>query len=377
MKTQGPLHGVKLVEFAGIGPAPFATALLSDMGADVIRIDRPGKQGIDRPQNRAADILARGRKTLALDLRQPESVKLCIEIIKKADVLIEGYRPGVMERLGLGPDVCLQANKGLVYGRMTGWGQHGPLAHASGHDINYLAITGALHAIGPAEKPVPPLNVVGDFGGGSLYLAMGVLAALIHSRTTGEGQVVDAAIVDGTISLMSAVHMISAMGLWSDRRESNMLDGGAPFYRCYECADGKFVSIGPLEPEFYSLLLEKLGLNETLVEKNYFDKSDWPDIQAAFEKAFMSRSRDEWAEELEGSDTCFAPVLSLEEAPGHSHLKARGSYETRQGVTQSAPAPRFSKTPGAIQASQHLNDEARLEALKAWGVPEDCLRDPE
>lgn len=371
---QGPLQGVKLVEFSGIGPAPFATMLLSDMGAEVIRIDKPGKSGFERPDDQSREILARGRRTLGLDLRQPKAVEACLHLLKQADILIEGYRPGVMERLGLGPDEVLKANPGLVYGRMTGWGQHGPLAHSAGHDINYIALTGALHGIGPRDKPMPAHNVIGDFGGGSLYLVMGVLAAMHHARKTGEGQVVDAAIVDGTVSLMTAIHQIEAMGLQSDQREDNWLDGGAPFYRCYECADDQFISIGPLEPQFFQLLLDKLGLSKEPSAQNPFDKSTWPDLQGRFETVFKSKTRDEWCDILEGSDVCFAPVLSLSESRAHPHLEARQSYVERDGVVQTAPAPRFSKTPGAIQDAHSMSMENNQKILSDWGVTPDQIK---
>lgn len=336
--------------------------LLSDMGADVIRIDRPGAGG-----GGTADILGRGRRSVALDLKRPQAVRACLKLIEQADILIEGYRPAVMERLGLGPDVCLKRNPALVYGRMTGWGQHGPLAHAAGHDINYIALTGALHAIGPADRPVPPLNVAGDFGGGSLYLAMGVLAALHHARTTAEGQVVDAAIVDGAASLMSAVHQLAAMGQWTERREDNLLDGGAPFYGVYKCACGGFVSIGPLEPQFQALLYEKLGLTGDPDFADPYDKARWPAMRAKLETIFRSASREDWTARLEGSDVCFAPVLDPFEAADHPHMAARGVLETAHGVTQAAPAPRFSRTPGAIQGAAPTPGADTEAVLADWG----------
>lgn len=362
MKAQGPLRGVKVVEFVGLGPAPFAAMLLSDLGADVVRIDRPGAQG-----GGPSEVLARGRRSLGVNLKKPEGVEACLKLLEQADILLEGYRPGVMERLGLGPELVLKRNPALVYGRMTGWGQHGPLAHAAGHDLNYIALTGALHAIGPKDKPVPPLNVVGDFGGGSLYLAFGVLAALHHAKQTGEGQIVDAAIVDGTVSLMSAIHQLSAMGMWTDTRGENLLDGGAPFYGCYECADGRFVSIGPLEPEFYQLLFETLAIADEPAAKNPYDSRTWPELRTLLEKTFRSRTRDEWVEILQGTDACFAPVMSLDEAPDHPHLAARGVFETVEGVTQAAPAPRFSKTPGRIQGPAPKPGADSEAVLSGWG----------
>ncbi|TGY87968.1 CoA transferase [Marinicauda algicola] len=366
MKAQGPLRGVKVVEFVGLGPAPFAAMLLSDLGADVVRIDRPGAQG-----GGPSEVLARGRRSLGVNLKKPEGVEACLKLLEQADILLEGYRPGVMERLGLGPEVVLKRNPALVYGRMTGWGQHGPLAHAAGHDINYIALTGALHAIGTKDKPVPPLNVVGDFGGGSLYLVFGVLAALHHAKQTGEGQIVDAAIVDGTVSLMSAIHQLSAMGMWSDARGENLLDGGAPFYGCYECADGRFVSIGPLEPEFYQLLFETLGIADDPAAKNPYDSRTWLELRTLLETTFRSKTRDEWSEILQGTDACFAPVMSPAEAPDHPHLAARGAFETVEGVTQAAPAPRFSKTPGRIQGPAPKPGADSEAVLAAWGFSAD------
>ena len=362
MYAQGPLRGVKVVEFVGLGPAPFAAMLLSDMGADVVRIDRPGAHG-----GGPAEILARGRRSAALDLKNPEAVKACLELISRADILLEGYRPGVMERLGLGPETAHRHNKALVYGRMTGWGQHGPLAHAAGHDINYIALTGALAAIGAPESPVIPLNLVGDFGGGSLYLAFGVLAALTHARATGEGQVVDAAIVDGAASLMGAIHQLQAMGMWSRGRGENLLDGGAAFYGTYECADGKHVSVGPLEPEFYALLLEHLGLAGDPVMANPYDASQWPAQRLRLQTAFASKTRDQWCAMMEGSDACFAPVLTTEEAAGHPHMRERGVFTEVAGVRQAAPAPRFSKTPGAIQGPAPAPGADTEAVLSDWG----------
>ena len=362
---EGPLQGVKVVEFVGLGPAPFAAMLMSDLGAEVIRIDRPGAQG-----GGAAEVLARGRRSAGFDLKKPEAVEACLRLIEGAEILLEGYRPGVMERLGLGPDVCLKRNPRLVYGRMTGWGQHGPLAHAAGHDIAYLALTGALDAIGTKQTPVPPINLVGDFGGGSLYLAFGCLAALTHARATGEGQVVDAAIVDGAASLMGAVHQLAAMGLWSTKRGDNLLDGGAPFYGVYECRDGKFAAIGSLEPEFYALFLQKLGLEGDADMKNAYDRSKWDYQRETLAAAFKARTRDEWAEILEGTDACFAPVLDIEEAPKHPHMAERGVFTEVDGVTQAAPAPRFSRTPGAIQSAAARPGADTEAVLSDWGFSE-------
>ncbi len=371
-KAQGPLRGVKVVEFVGLGPAPFCAMLLSDLGADVIRIDRPGAFG-GGPE----EVLARGRRSIGVNLKAEGAIKACSKILQSADILLEGYRPGVMERLGLGPDVCLKANPKLVYGRMTGWGQHGPLAHAAGHDLNYIALTGALDGIGTTERPVPPLNVVGDFGGGSLYLAVGVLAALHHAQATGEGQVVDAAIVDGTTHLMAAVHQLAAMGMWGQPRGANLLDGGAPFYDCYECSDGKFISIAPLEAEFFALLIEKLELKDHPAMQAQYDAASWPAMRETFETTFKSKTQAQWCELLEGSDVCFAPVLNTEEAAQHSHMQARAAFTEVEGVLQSDAAPRFSRTPGAVQGAAPKPGADSATALQDWGFSEsdvDALR---
>ncbi|WP_019961763.1 CaiB/BaiF CoA transferase family protein [Woodsholea maritima] len=340
----GPLRGVKVVEFTGLGPPPFCTMALSDMGAEVIRIDRPGAKG-----GGPAEILARGRRSIALNLKSDAGRELALQLITGSDILIEGFRPGVMERLGLGPDIAHARNPKLIYGRMTGWGQTGPLADRAGHDITYLALTGALHAIGPKEHSVPPLNLVGDFGGGAMYLAFGVMAALYHAQKTGEGQVVDAAIVDGVTHLLSAQHQLQALGVWTDQREDNWLDGGAPFYRTYRCADDKEIAIGPLEPEFYALLLAGLGLSDHPDMQTPYDKVRWPGMITVFEALFKTRTRDAWAAQFAEGDACLAPVLTLEESAAHPHMVARGVKTDIDGVAQSAPAPRFSKTPGQVQ----------------------------
>jgi alpha-methylacyl-CoA racemase len=341
---KGPLSGVKVLEFAGIGPGPFCAMLLSDMGADVIRIDRKGAQGGSK-----FDITARGRKSIALDLKNPDAIETVLKLVEKADILQEGFRPGVMERLGLGPDVVLKRNPKIVYGRMTGWGQEGPLALAAGHDINYISLTGALHAIGPKEgKPVPPLNLVGDFGGGALYLAMGMLAALLSARETGKGQVVDTAMTDGATSLMSMFFGFMASGMWEDDRYRNMLDGGAHFYDTYECSDGKFISIGSIEPQFYALLRDKAGLDDAAYDAQ-MDKSKWPELKDKIAAVFKTKSRDEWCGIMEGTDICFAPVLSIGEAKDHPHNKARETIVEIDGVVQPNVAPRFFGTPSEIQ----------------------------
>ena len=361
-KAQGPLRGVKVLEFVGLGPAPFCAMLLSDLGAEVIRIDRPHAGG-----GGPAEILARGRRSAAFNLKSPDAVKACLKLIKNADIILEGYRPGVMERLGLGPEEALKANPALVYGRMTGWGQHGPLAHAAGHDLNYIALTGALDAIGSKDKPVPPVNVVGDFGGGSMYLAVGVLSALHHARATGEGQVVDAAIVDGAAHLMGAVHQLDAMGLWSQPRGENLLDGGAPFYDVYPCSDGAFVSIGALEAEFFQLLIDKLDLSDHPAMQAQYDAKTWPAMRQAFEDTFKAEPQSHWTALLDGTDCCFAPVLDTGHATEHPHMKARGVFVEVEGVRQAAPAPRFSRTPGAIQGAAPKPGEHTEDVLRDWG----------
>lgn len=366
----GPLSGVKVVEFAGIGPGPFCGMLLADQGADVLRIDRTVEADLGVPVDPRFDVLGRGRRSVALDLKKPEAIETALQLIASADALIEGFRPGVMERLGLGPELCLERNPKLVYGRMTGWGQDGPMAHAAGHDINYISLTGALHAIGPQDRPYPPLNLVGDFGGGALYLAFGVCAALIEAKGSGRGQVVDAAMVDGAASLMTPIFGLKAAGRWSDERGVNILDGGAPWYDAYETKDGKFVSIGSIEKKFYAELIDKLGLGQANLPAQ-FDMARWPELRSHFVTAFKGRTRDEWCALMEGSDICFAPVLSMEEAPGHAHMKARGTFVEIEGITQPGPAPRFSRTPGGIRNRAPKRGENADAALKDWGFDED------
>jgi alpha-methylacyl-CoA racemase len=358
---QGPLSGLKIIEFAGIGPGPFCGMLLSDLGADVVRIDRKGS-GRASP----ADITSRGRRSVALDLKNPEAIETCLKLMESADGVIEGFRPGVMERLGLGPDVALKRNPKLVFGRMTGWGQFGPYAKAAGHDMNYIAITGALHAIGTDEKPVPPLNLVGDFGGGALYLAFGLLAGVIHARATGQGQVIDCAMSDGAASLMAMFYGFKAAGAWKDERRSNLLDGGAHFYDTYQCSDGKWISIGSIEPQFYALLLEKTGITDPEFQ-NQMDRSAWPSLKAKLAEVLKTKSQAEWCAIMDATDICFAPVLDLEEAPKHSHNVARETFVTLDGVVQPAPAPRFSATPGVIQGPPPKIGAHNDEALTEWG----------
>lgn len=334
----GPLSGVKIIELAGIGPGPFCGMMLSDMGADVIRVDRPG--GVDGTR----DVLCRGRRSIAVNLKSPEGVEVVLKLCEKSDALFEGFRPGVTERLGVGPDECLARNPGLVYGRMTGWGQNGPMAHAAGHDINYISLSGVLHSIGRRdERPVPPLNLVGDFGGGGMMLAFGIVCALLESQKSGKGQVIDTAMVDGSAALMGMFETLQGAGLFSDKRCSHKLDGGAHFYDVYETKDGKYISIGSIEPQFYALLKEKLGLDSEKYEPQ-FDTSKWPEWEKDLISIFKTRTRNEWCEIMEGTDVCFAPVLSLKEAPEHPHNKARKTFLDINGLVQHAPVPRFSRT---------------------------------
>ncbi len=356
----GPLAGIRILEFAGIGPGPFAAMLLSDMGADVIRIDRKGGRAPHK-----TDITLRGRSALALDMKKPEAVQAVLKLIDRADALVEGFRPGVMERLGVGPEICLQRNQRLVYGRMTGWGQSGPLAQAAGHDINYIALSGALHAIGPAgAKPVPPLNLAGDFGGGALYLAFGIVCALLEVRRSGKGQVVDAAMVDGAASLMSMFYGMFAAGLWQDARGVNLLDSGAPFYDTYETSDGKWIAIGALEPQFYRELLEKTGLAEAEAQAGR-NRERWPELKRKLAARIKEKTRDEWDAIMLGSEVCYAPVLSLAEAPDHPHNAARRTFIELDGVVQPAPAPRFSRTTPEVQRSAQAPETASI--LAQWG----------
>ena len=362
----GPLAGIKVVEMAAIGPGPFCSMMLSDMGAEIIRIDRLNQKG----SGHRANVLHRGRKSIAVDLKNSQGVETTLELIEQADVLVEGFRPGVMERLGLGPEVCLERNPKLVFGRMTGWGQDGPLSQAAGHDINYISVAGALGAMGyPDRPPTPPLNLVGDFGGGAMYLLAGILAALVERSSSGKGQVIDAAMTDGTASLLSGFYGMMSMDMWTAERYSNRLDGGAYYYGSYECKDGKHISIGSLEPQFYALLLEKCEISEDSF-KEQLDQASWPIKREKMEAIFKTKTREEWCKIMEGSDVCFAPVLDLSEAPDHPHNKARKTYLDFQGVTQPAPAPRFSRTQGTIQSPAALVGEHTDEVLEAWGFSE-------
>jgi alpha-methylacyl-CoA racemase len=359
---QGPLSGLKIVEFAGIGPGPFCGMLLSDLGADVVRIDRIGARG-----GAPSDITARGRRSVALDLKDTAAVETALQLIDRADAVFEGFRPGVMERLGLGPDVTLKRNPKLVYGRMTGWGQFGPFSQAAGHDINYIALVGALHAIGTGDKPVPPLNLVGDFGGGALYLAFGLLAGVIHARATGQGQVIDCAMTDGAASLMAMFYGMTASGVWTDERRNNMLDGGAPFYDTYECSCGRFIALGSIEPQFYALLLEKAGLIDPAFQAQ-MNRSEWPTLKAKLAEVIKTKTRDQWCAIMDATDVCFAPVMSLKEAPSHPHNVARKTFVEVAGVVQPAPAPRFSATPGAVQGPPPGIGAHTDDVLADWGV---------
>ena len=357
----GPLHGVRVVELAGLGPAPYACMLLADLGADVLRVDRPAGAALLPNQ----DVTARGRRSVAVDLKKPGAAEVVLRLVDQADVLVEGLRPGVAERLGVGPEVCLERNPRLVYGRMTGWGQDGPLSARVGHDINYASITGALAAIGePGRKPVPPLNLVADFGGGSMFLVTGVLAALLERATSGRGQVVDAAMVDGVSSLLAMTYGFRAAGGWTDERGSNLLDGGAPFYDTYACSDGEYVAVGALEPQFWAVVVQTLELEDLPAQ---YDRAGWPVLRQRLSAAFATRTRDEWAEVFAGLDACVSPVLSLGEAPQHPHLAARSAVVEVEGVLQPAPAPRFSRTPGSTGAPARGAGADSREGLQAWG----------
>ena len=368
----GPLTGLRVVELAGLGPAPYACMLLAELGADVVRVDRPGGGSlIVAPEK---DALNRSRPSVAVDLKSPGGRDVLLRLIDGADVLVEGLRPGVLERLGVGPDEALARNPRLVFARMTGWGQDGPLAQRAGHDINYLGLTGALHAIGPADRPVPPLNIGADFGGGSMFLIVGILAALFERGTSGRGQVVDAAMVDGASSLVTMVYGMLGAGLWRDRRAANLLDGGAPFYDTYACADGGHVAVGALEPQYYAALLEGLGLADALPGAQY-DVAHWPEHRRRFTEAFASRTRDEWAAAFEGTDACVTPVLGLEEAPAHPHLAARGTFVEQDGTALPGPAPRFSRTPGAVRGAARRPGADTRAVLSDWGFSADEVGD--
>jgi len=363
----GALSGYRVIELAGIGPAPMCAMMLSDMGAEVLRIDRTADAGLGIAMETKYNLLNRGRRSVAFDLKRPEAAEALLRLVERADALIEGFRPGVMERLGIGPDQCLARNPRLVYGRMTGWGQEGPLAHAAGHDINYIALAGALHSIGrTGETPVPPLNLVGDFGGGALYLALGIVTGLLEAQKSGKGQVVDTAMVDGVASLMTAIYGMRGAGVFTDNRGENMLDTGAHFYDAYETSDGKYICIGSIEAKFYEELLRLSGLKGEELPRQ-LDRKSWPAMKERIAKLFRTKTRDEWCRIMEGSDVCFAPVLSMEEAPRHPHNRQRATFVEENGVIQPAPAPRFSRTPSAIQRPPARPGEHTEEALRDWG----------
>jgi len=365
--AMGPLTGVKILEFEAIGPGPFCGMMLADMGADVLLVDRPDDPRLGFGRDRWFDVMMRGRRSATLDLKSASGVEAALALTARADAVIEGFRPGVMERLGLGPEALLRANPKLVYGRMTGWGQDGPLAHRAGHDINYIALTGVLNAIGRAGgAPVPPLNLVGDFGGGGMLLAFGIACALVEAKSSGKGQVVDAAMVDGASLLATMFSGMMAAGRWSETRGENVLDTGAPWYDAYETKDGRHVAIGSIEPKFYAELLERLGIAGESLPKQ-LDRKGWPQLRARFAEVFRSKTRDQWCAVFEGSDACFAPVLSFSEARAHPHNAARRTFVTAGKVEQPAPAPRFSRTPGAIRNAPPERGEGGREALAAWG----------
>lgn len=368
----GPLSHLTVIELAGIGPGPFACMLLADMGARVIRIDRapaPSRGGLDDLM-RNDGVVDRGRQSLSLNMKDPRAVEAVLRLVEQADILVEGFRPGVAEKLGLGPGQCRARNLKLVYGRMTGWGQTGPLAHTAGHDINYISLTGALHAIGTVEQPLPPLNLVGDYGGGGMLLAMGVLAAVTRAQHSGEGQVVDAAMTDGAALLMAAQYGLMAKGFWQDARERNFLDGAAHFYGTYKCQDGKHVSVGAIEPQFYRQLLVLCGITDPHFEQQWAE-GEWPALRAKLAQVFLMRTRAQWCEVLEGTDACFAPVLSMHEAANHPHNAARGTFVRQDGVLQPAPAPRFDRTPSALPVKAPRTGEHTVGLLAAAGYSTD------
>jgi alpha-methylacyl-CoA racemase len=364
----GPLSGVSVLELPAIGPAPFCGALLADMGADVVRIDRATAVDLGTPVPPQFDFYNRNKRSVALDLKSRRAVDAALQMVRRADILIEGFRPGVAERLGLGPVECLALNPRLVYGRMTGWGQDGPLAQAVGHDINYLALSGALHCIGEKGRPpVPPLNLAADLGGGAMYLAVGVLAALSEARVSGQGQVVDAAMVDGLANLMSAFSAFRQMGEWTDDRGENIVDGGAPFYRTYETRDGKYVAVGAIEARFYQALVDGMGLDAARLPAQN-DRATWPRMRELFAETFKTRTRDEWVAAMDGREACFSPVLDLDEAPAHPHMRSRKVFSAFDGVRHPSPAPRFGRTPAALRRPAPAPGQHSVEVLAEWGV---------
>jgi alpha-methylacyl-CoA racemase len=367
----GPLDCFRVVEMGGIGPAPFAGALLGDLGADVLRIDRIAKPGVEPDLPPQFDFYNRNKRSVAFDLKQPQAVAAVLKLVAKADALIEGFRPSVMERLGLGPEICHAINPRLVYARMTGWGQQGPVAQEAGHDINYLALTGALHCLGDADRPPPPpLNLVADLGGGALYLVVGLLAAAMEARQSGRGQTIDAAVIDGVTHLMSAFQAFRQQGSWTGRRADNIVDGGAPFYGSYSTSDGKFVAVGAIEPQFYASLLKVMGIEgEPLPDQN--DRAAWPQMRQRFAKVFATRTRDEWVALAAGRDACLAPVLTIDEAPLHPQMQTREVYASFDGARHPSPAPRFSRTPSTLRTPTPAPGRDSRQALADWGIPPD------
>ena len=365
----GPLKGLKIIEMAGIGPGPFCGMVLADLGAEIIRVDRASAIGTGSKQEPSN----RGKKSIAVDLKAKEGVEVVLKLIETADAIFEGFRPGVMERLGIGPEVCLARNDRIVFGRMTGWGQEGPLANAAGHDINYISLSGALAAIGrPGSPPVPPLNLIGDFGGGGMLLALGLVAALLESKESKKGQVVDAAMTDGSALLMTMIYSMQSSGMWKTTMGSNLLDGGSHFYDTYECKDGKFISIGSIEPQFYALLCQIAELDEKVFSKQ-MSRDLWPEQKEEIKKIFVKKTRDEWCELMEGTDVCFAPVLDMSEAPEHPHNKERKTFIDLEGVTQPAPAPRFSRTEPEVVSSPSIVGEHTNEVLSSIGLSEEDI----
>jgi alpha-methylacyl-CoA racemase len=369
----GPLKGTTIIEIAGLGPGPFAAMLLADMGADVIRVERPGGSMFAAAQNVKLDFLNRNKRCISVNLKHPEGIETVLGMLEKADALLEGNRPGVMERLGLGPETCLKYNPALVYGRMTGWGQEGPMAQEAGHDINYIALAGALHGIGRAgEKPAIPLNLVGDFGGGGLMLAFGMVCALLEAKNSKQGQVVDAAMIDGAAALMASTFGANQVGFWTDERGTNLLDSGSHFYEVYETADGKFISLGSIEPQFYAALMERLGDDAKYFE-NQFDAPGWPAMKEKMVGIFKGKTRAEWDTIFEGSNACYAPVLSMEEVRHHPHHQARKTFLDDGEIWQPAPAPRFSRTPGEVRHHAATIGEHTEEIMREFGFSEDDI----
>lgn len=363
----GPLQGVRIIEVGGIGPGPFCAMMLSDMGAEVVRIERKGHVARTEPKY---DVMMRNRRSVSIDLRKPEGTAAALRMVAQVDALQEGFRPGVMEKLGLGPDVCLERNPRLVYGRMTGWGQEGPLAKVAGHDINYISLSGALHTFGrQGQTPVAPLNLVGDFGGGGMLLAFGIVCALFEARKSGKGQIVDAAMVDGSAALMAMIYGLRESGFWEDARGVNLLDSGAHFYDVYETADGKYISVGSIEPQFYELLLQHIGIDDPDFQ-NQMDQDKWPQFKEKLSEIFKTKTRDEWCDIMEGTDVCFAPVLSLDEAPDHPQIQVRKTFIEVDGVRQPAPAPRFSRTAPEIKHSPPCPGEHTAAVLRDFDFSE-------